>query len=132
MGKTLITILILVAISLPVTCMTLITDSYGKAHAEESRTIFDPKYPAGVIYGFVEGCYLAFEDQQFMSGILWPEDLKEICGCVMDGIREAVPLQEFIDEWEAELTPKQTQMSEMFGMICTDQILKKKGSEERI
>ena len=120
MGKTLITILILVTISLP------------KVHAEESRTIFDPKYPAGVIYGFVEGCYLAFEDQQFMSDILWPDDLKEICGCVMDGIREAVPLQEFMDEWEEELTPEQASLSEMFGMMCTDEILKKRVSREPI
>ncbi len=120
MGKTLITILILVAISLP------------KVYAEESRTIFDPKYPAGVIYGFVEGCYLAFEDQQFMSDILWPDDLKEICGCVMDGIREAVPLQEFMDEWEEELTPEQASLSEMFGMMCTDEILKKRVSREPI
>jgi len=115
-------------------CTSILTDDKlgfslitKKVYAEEKSTAtFDPKYPAGVIYGFVEGCYLAFEDQQFMSGTLWPDDLKEICGCVMDGIREAVPAKEFIDDWNVELTPKQSQMSEMFGMICTDRILKER------
>ena len=115
-------------------CTSILTDDKlgfslitKKVYAEEKSTAtFDPKYPAGVIYGFVEGCYLAFEDQQFMSGTLWPDDLKEICGCVMDGIREAVPANEFIDDWNEELTLKQSQMSEMFGMICTDRILKER------
>ena len=55
MGKIIIAIMIVLAISLPIACMTLITDSYGfsfvsKAHAEhDSRTIFEPKYPSGVI-----------------------------------------------------------------------------------
>lgn len=115
-------------------CTSILTDDKlgfslitKKVYAEEKSTAtFDPKYPAGVIYGFVEGCYLASEDQQFMSGTLWPDDLKEICGCVMDGIREAVPANEFIDDWNEELTLKQSQMSEMFGMICTDRILKER------
>jgi len=59
-----------------------------------------------------------------MADQLWPTDLKEICGCVMDSIRETVPLQEFIKDWNGKLTPKQIAMSEMFGMICTEQIIK--------
>jgi hypothetical protein len=47
MGKIIIAILILLAISLPITCMTLITDEHGfglslvikKVHAEEKGTI---------------------------------------------------------------------------------------------
>ena len=115
-------------------CTSILTDDKlgfslitKKVYAEEKSTaIFDPKYPAGVIYGFVEGCYISFEEQGFMTGTLWPDDLKEICGCVMDGIREAVPANEFIDDWNEELTLKQSQMSEMFGMICTDRILKER------
>ena len=84
------------------------------------------KYPSDVIYSFIDGCYLAFEDERFMSDDLWPTDLKEICGCVMDGIREAVPLQEFITNWGGKLTPEQQSMTEMFGMICTERIIKEK------
>lgn len=84
------------------------------------------KYPSDVIYGFVDGCYVAFEDQKFMSDDLWPTDLKEICGCVMDGIREAVPLQDFIRNWSGKLTKEQEAMSEMFGMVCTERIIKEK------
>ena len=84
------------------------------------------KYPSDVIYGFVDGCYIAFEEQRFMSDELWPTDLKEICGCVMDGIREAVPLQDFIQNWSGQLSEEQKSMSEMFGMICTDKVIKQK------
>ena len=132
MGKIIIAIMIVLAISLPIACMTLITDSYGfsfvsKAQAEEkSSAIFKPKYPSGVIYGFIEGCYIAFEDAQYKSGELWPTDLKEICGCMMDGLREAVPVQEFIRDWAGNLTPEQESMANMFGMICTEQIIKER------
>ena len=89
------------------------------------------KYPSDVIYGFVDGCYTAFEDQKFMSDDLWPTDLKEICGCVMDGIREAVPLQDFIRNWDGKLTKEQEEMSEMFGMICTERIIKQKLRQQK-
>ena len=131
MGKIIIAILLFFAISLPITCMTLITDSYGKVHAEESKTIFEPKYPSGVIYGFIEGCYLAFEDAQYKSNQLWPADLKDICSCMMDGLREAIPLQDFLKDWGGELTPEQNSMSEMFGMICTEQIIRRKLQQNR-
>lgn len=132
MGKIIIAIMIVLAISLPIACLTLITDSYGfsfvsKAQAEEkSSAIFKPKYPSGVIYGFIEGCYIAFEDAQYKSGELWPTDLKEICGCMMDGLREAVPVQEFIRDWAGNLTPEQESIANMFGLICTDQIIKER------
>jgi|TARA_Y100000296_G_scaffold2315_2_gene2607 hypothetical protein len=135
MGKIIIAIIIVLLVSLPITCMTLITDEHGfgfslitkKVHAEEkSNAIFKPKYPSGVIYGFINGCYVAFEDAQYMQDSLWPDDLKEICGCIMDGIREAVSLQSFVDNWGGKLNPEQESIANMFGMICTDQIIKSK------
>ena len=104
----------------------------GQVRAEdESRTIFEPKYPSGVIYGFIEGCHMAFEDSQFKSDQLWPSDLKDICSCIMDGLREAIPLQDFLKDWGGELTPEQNSMSEMFGMICTEQIIRRKLQQNR-
>ena len=104
----------------------------GQVRAEdESRTIFEPKYPSGVIYGFIEGCHMAFEDAQYKSNQLWPADLKDICSCMMDGLREAIPLQDFLKDWGGELTPEQNSMSEMFGMICTEQIIRRKLQQNR-
>ena len=85
-----------------------------------------PDQLSDVIYGFVEGCYLGFEDERFMADQLWPTDLKEICGCMMDGLREAVPVQEFIRDWAGNLTPEQESIANMFGLICTDQIIKER------
>jgi hypothetical protein len=121
MGKIIIAIVAVLLFSLPLSCMSLLTDSYGAS--KEAKSI---KYPSDVIHGFIEGCYLAFEDQRFMSDGLWPTDLKEICGCVMDGIREAVPLHDFIKDWNGKLTNEQESMANMFGMICTEQIIKER------
>ena len=115
-------------------CTSILTDDKlgfslitKKVYAEEkSNAIFKPKYPSGVIYGFINGCYVAFEDAQYMQDSLWPDDLKEICGCIMDGIREAVSLQSFVDNWGGKLNPEQESIANMFGMICTDQIIKGK------
>jgi len=121
MGKIIIAIVALLLLSLPLSCMSLLTDSYGASKEVESI-----KYPSDVIYGFIEGCYLAFEDAQYKSGELWPTDLKEICGCMMDGLREVVSVQEFIRDWGKNLTPEQESIANMFGMICTDKIIKGK------
>ena len=121
MGKIIIAIVAVLFLSLPLSCMSLLTDSYGAS--KEAKSI---KYPSDVIHGFIEGCYLAFEDQRFMSDGLWPTDLKEICGCVMDCIREAVPLHDFIKDWNGKLTKEQESMANMFGMICTEQIIKER------
>ena len=121
MGKIIIAIVALLLLSLPLSCMSLLTDSYGASKEVESI-----KYPSDVIYGFIEGCYLAFEDAQYKSGELWPTDLKEICGCMMDGLREAVSVQEFIRDWGGNLTPEQESIANMFGMICTEQIIKER------
>jgi hypothetical protein len=99
--------------------------------AEESKTIFEPKYPSGVIYGFIEGCYLAFEDAQYKSDKLWPDDLKDICGCMMDGLREAVPAKDFLQDWGGQLNEQQQSLSNMFGMLCTEQIIRRKLQENK-
>ena len=129
MGKN-ITLILLLLISL--------IPGYGNAHHPPTEATPEVEirrqhpYPSDVIYGFVEGCYLAFEDERFMADQLWPTDLKEICGCVMDSIRETVPLQEFIKDWNGKLTPEQNAMSEMFGVICTEQIIKEKLKIKRV
>ena len=123
MGKNITLILLFLILLIP---------GYGNAHHPPTETTPEVEirrqhpYPSDVIYGFVEGCYLGFEDERFMADQLWPTDLKEICGCVMDGIREAVPLHIFIKNWNGKLTREQEEMSEAFGMICTKRIIEGK------
>jgi hypothetical protein len=121
MGKIIIAIVILLLLSLPLSCMSLLTDSYGASKETESI-----KYPSSLIHSFIEGCYVVFKDVKFKSDKIWTTDMIEICGCVMDGIREAVTLDEFINDWGGKLTPEQQSMTEMFGMLCTEQVIKEK------
>lgn len=121
MGKIIIAIVILLLLSLPLSCMSLLTDSYGASKETESI-----KYPSSLIHSFIEGCYVVFKDVKFKSDKIWTTDMIEICGCVMDGIREAVTLDEFINDWGGKLTPEQQSTTEMFGMLCTEQVIKEK------
>ena len=121
MGKIIIATVILLLLSLPLSCMSLLTDSYGASKETESI-----KYPSSLIHSFIEGCYVVFKDVKFKSDKIWTTDMIEICGCVMDGIREAVTLDEFINDWGGKLTPEQQSMTEMFGMLCTEQVIKEK------
>ena len=123
MGKIIIAIVVLLLLSLPLSCMSLLTDSYGASKDKEAESI---KYPSSLIHSFIEGCYVVFKDVKFKSDTIWTTDMKEICGCVMDGIREEVTLDEFINDWSRKLTPEQESMTEMFGMLCTEQIIKEK------
>ena len=93
MGKIIIAIVILLLLSLPLSCMSLLTDSYGASKETESI-----KYPSSLIHSFIEGCYVVFKDVKFKSDKIWTTDMIEICGCVMDGIREEVTLDEFIND----------------------------------
>lgn len=121
MGKIIIATVILLLLSLPLSCMSLLTDSYGASKETESI-----KYPSSLIHSFIEGCYVVFKDVKFKSDKIWTTDMIEICGCVMDGIREAVTLDEFINDWGGKLTPEQQSTTEMFGMLCTEQVIKEK------
>ena len=121
MGKIIIAIVAVLLFSLPLSCMSLLTDSYGASKEAESI-----KYPSSLIHSFIEGCYVVFKDVKFKSDTIWTTDMKEICGCVMDGIREEVTLDEFINDWSRKLTPEQESMTEMFGMLCTEQVIKEK------
>ena len=121
MGKIIIAIVAVLLFSLPLSCMSLLTDSYGAS--KEAKSI---KYPSSLIHSFIEGCYVVFKDVKFKSDTIWTTDMKEICGCVMDGIREAVPLHDFIKDWNGKLTKEQESMANMFGMICTEQIIKER------
>ena len=48
-------------------------------------------YPAGYIHGFVGGCAQNAEiDQLPFTREMWPEQVKEVCGCILDGLRHSV------------------------------------------
>ena len=47
-------------------------------------------YTSSWIYGFVEGCAGKIEESQMFSDRFWPEQVRSVCGCVVDALRHSV------------------------------------------
>ncbi len=56
-------------------------------------------YPSNFIYGYINGCFDATEFNQVpFTQEMWPDDVKEVCACVVDAMRHSLTYQEMIDE----------------------------------
>ena len=51
-------------------------------------------YPATYIYGFVQGCWETVEQNQSLAAGMWPDDIRQVCGCAIDEVRHAMPFHE--------------------------------------
>ena len=85
-------------------------------------------YPSSFIYGYVTGCADQVEkDQVPFTKEFWPEEVRSICGCVVDAFRHSVTYQEIIDNSTNE---KMVAIASATFPICVTQELMKKGSDE--
>ena len=51
-------------------------------------------YPTTYLYGFVSGCWETVEQNQALAEGMWPDDIRAVCGCVVDAIRHSMPFHE--------------------------------------
>ena len=51
-------------------------------------------YPTTYLYGFVSGCWESVEQNQTLAEGMWPDDIRAVCGCVIDAIRHSMPFHE--------------------------------------
>ena len=51
-------------------------------------------YPTTYLYGFVQGCWETVEQKQSLAEGMWPDDIRAVCGCVVDAIRHSMPFHE--------------------------------------
>ena len=74
-------------------CFALFVWSWNhvKAHPDGATPYW---YPSSYIYGFVSGCWNTVEQNEFLSKNMWPDDIKSICGCVIDSLRHSIPYHE--------------------------------------
>ena len=55
-------------------------------------------YPSSFIYGYVEGCYESVEQNQApFTEEMWPDQVRSVCGCVVDALRHSLTYQEITD-----------------------------------
>ena len=55
-------------------------------------------YPSTFIYGYINGCYEATEYNQVpFTNDMWPDNVKNVCGCVVDAMRHSLTYEEMLD-----------------------------------
>lgn len=55
-------------------------------------------YPSNFIYGYINGCADQVEKNQIpFTEVMWPEQVREVCGCVVDAFRHSVTYEEILD-----------------------------------
>ena len=51
-------------------------------------------YPSTYLYGFIQGCWETVEQNQSLAEGMWPDDIRAVCGCVIDSVRHSIPFHE--------------------------------------
>ena len=51
-------------------------------------------YPSTYLYGFIQGCWETVEQNQTLAADMCPDDLRAVCGCVIDAVRHSMPFHE--------------------------------------
>jgi len=74
-------------------CLALIAWGWNhvNAHPDGTKPYW---YPSTYLYGFIQGCWETVEQNQTLSAGMWPDDIRTVCGCVIDAVRHAMPFHE--------------------------------------
>ena len=51
-------------------------------------------FPSTYIYGFIDGCWQSVEKFPELTKDLWPQQIRRVCGCVMDSLRHSITFSE--------------------------------------
>ena len=101
----------------------LLWSSILSAHPDGATPFW---YPAGYIYGLVEGCANTIEENQVpFTKDMWPVQVKEVCGCVVDSLRHSLTWEEAMDNTTKSKVGMQLIVNATLS-ICVDEQLNKK------
>ncbi len=90
MGKILISLVFLI-----------VSTSSLYAHPDGSKPYW---YPSQFIYGFIHTCAHTIENEKVpLTKKLWPNEIRNVCGCVIDGIRHSLTYQEATSKKESKV-----------------------------
>ena len=83
-------------------CLIALLSLLGFIHVTETRAHPDGAtpywYPSSFIYGYINGCAESVEQGQFpFTEEFWPDQIRSICGCVVDALRHSMTYQEILD-----------------------------------
>ncbi len=106
-------------------CLIALLFFVDKTHAHpDGATPF--WYPSSYVYGFVKGCSESIEQARppFIEQ-LWPDQVRSVCGCVIDALRHSLTFVETINSDNESQAGMQLIVNATMP-ICVNQELAKK------
>ena len=80
-------------------------------------------YPSSFIYGYINGCADQVEKNQLpFTEMMWPEQVREVCGCVVDAFRHSVTYQDILDN---ATNNEMVLIATATFPVCVDEVLAK-------
>ena len=75
----------------------LLVSTSALAHPDGATPYF---YPSSFVFGFIEGCWETIEQSEApITQELWPDQIKVVCGCVVDALRHSVEFSKVRDNY---------------------------------
>ena len=83
-------------------CLITLLSLLGFIHITETMAHPDGAtpywYPSSFIYGYINGCADQIEKNQLpFTEQMWPVQVREVCGCVVDAFRHSLTFEEISD-----------------------------------
>ena len=98
----------------------LLWSSILSAHPDGMKPYW---YPSAYTYGFVKGCWQSFTERQAFTEF-WPEEIQEVCGCVLDSLRHSLT-------WEEVESKESTKFDEIVAGVLPICILEQTKRKEK-
>ena len=113
---------------LSVTCLIglLLWIDYTEAHPDGATPYW---YPSSFIYGYINGCADQVEKNQIpFTQVMWPEQVREVCGCVVDAFRHSVTYEEILDN---ATNNEMVLIATATFPVCVDEVLRRSSGEDQ-
>ena len=80
-------------------------------------------YPSNFIYGYITGCADQVEKNQVpFTQQMWPEQVREVCGCIVDSFRHSVTYEEILDN---ATNATMVLIATATFPVCVDEVLRR-------
>lgn len=86
-------------------------------------------YPSSYVFGFVKGCWVSFSERQAFTEF-WPEDVQEVCGCVLDSLRHSMEFHDVDSNITENTTTFDKIVSGVLPVCILEQTKRKKEKEK--
>lgn len=86
-------------------------------------------YPSNFIFGYINGCADQVEKNQVpFTQVMWPEQVREVCGCVVDAFRHSVTYEEILDN---ATNNEMVLIATATFPVCVDEVMRRSSGQDQ-